>query len=51
VSANSFEELQRHYGHKLSVVEYGDMDGRIVNISAECNDCHEVIMDYDREEE
>lgn len=38
-----YEDLKRHVGHDIVCVEYGDG----VNVSIECEDCGEVIIDYD----
>ena len=44
---NNYEELSTHYGHSLEVVMYGEG----VNVSLECEDCNEVLLDYDKGEE
>lgn len=49
MSANNFRELYRHKGHKVAVVEYLDLDGEPVNVAVECEECFEVLMDYERE--
>lgn len=36
--------LQKHRGHKVSIVSYGDNDAP-ANIALECEDCGEVILD------
>ena len=36
-----FEIMKKHIGHDVQISEYGDME----NISLECNDCNEVIVD------
>ena len=47
MAINGYEELSEHYGHSLEVVMYGEG----VNVALECNDCNEVLLDYDKEEE
>ena len=36
-----FEALKKHIGHDVEISEYGDMQ----NVSLECFDCNEVILD------
>ena len=43
MSASNFQQLKVHVGHKIVCVIYGDRD----NVAVECNDCHEVLLDYD----
>lgn len=38
-----YKTLERHVGHDVSIVSYGDG----LNISLECNDCGCVIFDTD----
>ena len=42
-----FEKIARHLGHNIEVATYGDP---IVNVSVECMDCHEVIVDAENPE-
>ena len=49
MSAHNFEELQRHVGHMVKVVEYSK-DGHIYNVAVECHTCNEVLLDYDNPE-
>jgi len=44
MSVNSFEELEEHVGHHVEVVTYG-VDA---NVAIECEDCGEVLLDFDR---
>lgn len=46
MAAHNFEDLQRHVGHAIECVYYGDPDNP-ANVSVECETCHEVIMSYD----
>ena len=41
---NSYDELMVHFGHKLEVANYADL-----NVSVECYDCSEVLLDFDKE--
>jgi len=41
---NNYDELNSHFGHNVSVVKYGD-----VNVAIECFQCHEVLLDFDKE--
>ena len=42
-----YEKIVPHIGHKIEVATYGDP---IVNVSVECVDCYEVIVDGDKSE-
>ena len=44
MSATDYRDLSRHIGHKVDVVTYAE-----VNVAIECEDCNEVLMDYDNE--
>jgi hypothetical protein len=48
MSAINFADLIRHVGHEVEVVTYGDKD-YTANVSAECMDCSEVLIGFDRE--
>ena len=39
-----WEKLKKHIGHSVEIVCYGDEENP-QNISLECNDCGEVIID------
>ena len=45
MSATDYEDLSRHVGHSVEVVTYAE-----VNVAVECEECNEVLMDYDSEE-
>ena len=47
MSANSFTDLIRHRHHKIAIVTYGSKDEPI-NVAIECEDCNEVLMDFNR---
>ena len=48
MGAYDFESLQRHIGHKIVVVEYKKWgNGRTANVAIECEDCSEVLLDFD----
>lgn len=44
-----FKSLSRHAGHRIACVEYRHND-RVCNVSIECNDCNEVLIDFDNPE-
>jgi len=55
MAATDYKDLKRHVGHKIVCVEYGltDWSGLGVvdpsfNVAVECEDCSEVLLDYDR---
>jgi len=50
MSADSYKELKRHLGHKIVCVAYGGDGEEPWNVSIECEDCNEVLLDYDRDE-
>lgn len=41
-----FKSLNYHAGHDIVVVRYGDNE-MTFNVAVECNDCNEVLLDYD----
>ena len=44
MSVTNYEELKAHEGHKVAVVTY-----RGENVAIECEDCNEVLLDFDKE--
>lgn len=46
MSASTYDELATHVGHDIECVSYADGE----NVAVECNDCSEVIVDFDRPE-
>lgn len=46
---SSYTKILNHVGHKIVVAYYGEMS-EPDNIAIECEDCHEVLIDYDCEE-
>lgn len=44
MSADIYDELRRHIGHKLACVSYGST----LNVALECETCSEVLMDFDK---
>ncbi len=58
MSAHSFNKLKRHIGHAIEIVGYAkgktlglhptDETRDWENISIECLDCNEVLLDYDK---
>lgn len=47
MSVNNFAELLAHAGHEVNVNTYGDKSDP-VNVAVECEDCQEVLLDYDK---
>lgn len=47
MSAHDYASLREHYGHKIVCVAYGNTKSP-VNVALECEDCNEVLLDYDR---
>ena len=39
-----WNKLKKHRGHHVSIVSYGGWDDQ-KNISLECEDCNEIILD------
>ena len=50
MSVFAFEELKIHIGHKIVCVSYGEEDDP-ENVAIECEDCNEVLLDFDKQEE
>jgi hypothetical protein len=53
MSAFDFDSLLAYVGHKVSVVCYrkdGDPANPVCNVAIECEDCSEVLLDYDNPE-
>jgi len=48
MSVQTFYDLADHYGHALSVAIYGK---QAENVAIECENCNEILLDFDREEE
>jgi hypothetical protein len=40
----NFQGLYYHYGHQVEVVMYGHR-----NIAIECDDCSEILLDFNEE--
>jgi len=47
---SDYEELRRHIGHAVAVVNYGTAGQAPHNVAIECEDCHEVLLDHDSPE-
>ena len=47
MGAWSYKELKSHIGHNVVVVAYGEADDP-ANVAVECEDCGEVLFDYDK---
>ena len=50
MSAMSYADLRTHLGHRIECVGYGDA-GNPQNVSVECVDCYEVLLDFDCDDE
>jgi len=48
MSVDNYHDLRSHIGHHLVCTYYGNEDDP-VNVAVECEDCHEVIIDFDRD--
>jgi hypothetical protein len=48
---HSFEDLKRHVGHEIVLVVYRKKSnpGDIENVALECQDCNEVLLEFDKE--
>ena len=46
MSVQNYSDLIAHKGHKLNISTYSDE-----NVAIECEDCFEVLLDYEREGE
>ena len=46
MSAFNYDELKRHVGHTITCVTYGEGQ----NVAIECEDCNEILLDYDKDE-
>jgi hypothetical protein len=44
MSAQNYNDLSEHYGHKIDIAIYGNE----ANVAVECEDCSEVLFDFDR---
>ena len=47
MGAHNFRDLKAHAGHNIVCVIYGNDH----NVAIECEDCNEVLLDYDKDEE
>lgn len=45
---HNFNQLRQHVGHHIVCVEYGNDDAGVVNVALECEDCGEVLLDFDK---
>jgi len=51
MSAETYEDLKKHYGHEIVVGQYTNGEGEALAYSVECNDCDEALLTYEREGE
>ncbi len=45
MTRTNFKELKNHIGHNIVCVSYGNP---IQNVAIECENCNEVLLDYDK---
>ena len=50
MSATDFNDLIRHAEHSITIATYYDLHLNTVNVAIECEECSEVLMDYDNPE-
>lgn len=48
MGVHTFDDLRGHVGHAVAVVTYGK--DAPVNVAVECEDCNEVLIDFDKDE-
>jgi hypothetical protein len=49
LTSAGYYDLKLHVGHKIVVVGYGrDEDEDFANVALECEDCGEVLVDFDQ---
>lgn len=46
MGVGNFDELKKHIGHDIACVGYGKKE--IINVSIECEDCNEVLFDFEK---
>ena len=51
MAATDFNDLLRHVGHKIVCITYNTYDEKKtpVNVAIECENCQEVLLDYDKD--
>ena len=42
-----YEKINNHFGCNIEVARYGRDCGRTENVTVECTDCNEVLVDAD----
>ena len=47
MGVTGYEDLRSHIGHKVAVVSYGRAGQDPHNVAIECEDCGEVLLDFD----
>jgi len=48
MGVHSFYDLVQHHGHNVVVVTYGGRGEDALNVAIECEDCCEVLLDFDK---
>jgi hypothetical protein len=51
MSVQNYSDLADHYGHDINISKYTDTLGNGINMAIECEDCYEVLLDFDNEGE
>jgi hypothetical protein len=51
MSAQNYSDLYAHYGHPVVIARYTDNVGDVSNVAIECEECNEVLLDFDNEGE
>lgn len=49
MAVHSYDELNIHAGHDVQINHYLNINAVPVNVSIECINCHEVLLDFDKE--
>ncbi len=50
MSVINYKDLKEHLGHRIVCVSYESPGENKENIALECEDCNEVLLDFDKEE-
>ena len=49
-NGGGYKDLKEHIGHSVVVVGYGPEGEEPVNVAIECEDCGEVLIEFDAPE-
>ena len=47
MSVSNYHELGVHVGHAIRCVRYGDPDGSPGGVAVECEECKEVLIEFE----